>query len=784
LAPNARQPSLKALQTTKMPGVRALGLSLYILLTNLGRGEPADCGCTTDTLPHPRIVLLGPTGVGKSTFGNRLFGGSGKEALCSQYGRPPYKFGVGHQAESHTNATSWMVGHYLGDPANPCITIIDTPGTGDTEGRDCDHAIALAEDLKKMGSIDAFLLLFKGPNLRFDQRVQEQITLFKQIFGANLFENVITEFTYWSHDARSIRKRNRNQGGLNEERKHQTWNQEYQDKFDVETEIPSVFIDPVYEEEFAEEDEIRINQENTAKLWNLINKELRPFRCDKRCKAPSGFFSGQPWLFEQNEEVNKRLGDRTVITWQIWFAGCDGTGTKSFRIIHRSPEGKEIAIYEKTVQEEEGEIIDDSRLMKSMRVVDEPSAKFKTIRLTIELTEDPHFGMYLIRNEKGESRKSHLKKIVDGEWAAWGAYGDCSKTCISGDEKPGTMQRQRTCKPPQNGGQPCKGKSDQMRTCAHRPGDSQEVFRQCPIDAEWSSWPRDWSECNDNCRSEETEMPWRSRTRVCRPPEFGGKKCLVLENEAKKANQTLYKEKQVCSELPVCPTPASLGPWSAWSTCGQTCYAEGTNPPQRSRERSCKKASLSTDEKLNDDVQTCENLGGVKMYKPCDINACPVAAKWREWGQWTSCSATCSGGIRRRERGFREGRNGADPKPTGDQYEEEACGEGACPAPAQWTWSEWGACDITCYKPDGHRGVRTRSNSCEESSPRHDTLNCDYPPGGFEQTDRPCPGLPQCPTPPRGTRERGLSGGEKAVRGIGCVFTLGACCGNIGWAGC
>ena len=34
------------------------------------------CGFTEENLPEPRIVLLGPTGVGKSTFGNRYFGDS------------------------------------------------------------------------------------------------------------------------------------------------------------------------------------------------------------------------------------------------------------------------------------------------------------------------------------------------------------------------------------------------------------------------------------------------------------------------------------------------------------------------------------------------------------------------------------------------------------------------------------------------------------------------------------------------------------------------------------
>ena len=53
-----------------MPSLRQLGLVIF--LTFLDWSGATDCGCTIDTLPHPRIVLLGPTGVGKSTLGNRL----------------------------------------------------------------------------------------------------------------------------------------------------------------------------------------------------------------------------------------------------------------------------------------------------------------------------------------------------------------------------------------------------------------------------------------------------------------------------------------------------------------------------------------------------------------------------------------------------------------------------------------------------------------------------------------------------------------------------------------
>merc|ERR1712227_143305 len=260
-----RQPALRQTLSPEMrlwASLRCLTALLSTWALGVTVDEKFECGCTTATLPHPRIVLVGETGVGKSTFGNRLFGitkRNGKEALCSQFGGLAFnkttgkkewvghKFGVGHGTEAHTQTTDWMVGHYLGDPRNPCITIIDTPGVKDPQNKDCEHGVALAKGIKEIGSIDAFMLLFKGNDARFDKSIQDQINLYLNIFGTEMWKNTITEFTFWKHDKNSIYDRMEDSDGLNMT---------------------------------ADENEKKINEDQTDLLWKLLTDPSRKeFKC-------------------------------------------------------------------------------------------------------------------------------------------------------------------------------------------------------------------------------------------------------------------------------------------------------------------------------------------------------------------------------------------------------------------------------------------------------------------------------------------------------------------------
>ena len=141
------------------------------------------------------------------------------------------------------------------------------------------------------------------------------------------------------------------------------------------------------------------------------------------------------------------------------------------------------------------------------------------------------------------------------------------------------------------------------------------------MDATWSAW-LEWSSCSANCKREGESVPTKSRSRICQQEKYGGRGCDFLKNLTKANNQPRMEESQNCTELPKCPTPASLNPWTEWSTCTKTCYEEGTAPPHRNRKRTCRKEVIP-DPTLEIAVDTCESLGEVNEKETCEIGFCP-----------------------------------------------------------------------------------------------------------------------------------------------------------------
>merc|ERR550519_2334198 len=93
-------------------------------------------------------------------------------------------------------------------------------------------------------SVDIFLLCFSGQNSRFKQYTIDFIKLFESIFSKEMWKHAVTEVTFWKHDRRSVRERQR-RGGMDELKRHKEWNSQYKEELNVIIEIPSVYIDPV-----------------------------------------------------------------------------------------------------------------------------------------------------------------------------------------------------------------------------------------------------------------------------------------------------------------------------------------------------------------------------------------------------------------------------------------------------------------------------------------------------------------------------------------------------------
>ena len=116
--------------------------------------------------PSPRIIVLGRTGVGKSSLANVLRGrhhrynGSDFNDGCFKVGW----FGVRNIkpkdiGKTVTQETCWDIGPWLGNHSNPYFTIVDTPGIGNspTLQDSCKQSIKEDEALNDIKYIDGLL---------------------------------------------------------------------------------------------------------------------------------------------------------------------------------------------------------------------------------------------------------------------------------------------------------------------------------------------------------------------------------------------------------------------------------------------------------------------------------------------------------------------------------------------------------------------------------------------------------------------------------------------------
>ncbi|CAF4806742.1 unnamed protein product [Rotaria socialis] len=152
------------------------------------------------------ILLLGDTGVGKSTFINAFVNYLTFETLKeAKSNRPvvliPVSFLVttGDNSEEHIvkfGDTSDSSNEDFSHPGQS-LRIIDTPGFGDTRGIEQDHKNMqhILENINNLTHLNGICFLLKPNSARLDISFQSYLTQLFSLFGTNALNNIIFCFT-------------------------------------------------------------------------------------------------------------------------------------------------------------------------------------------------------------------------------------------------------------------------------------------------------------------------------------------------------------------------------------------------------------------------------------------------------------------------------------------------------------------------------------------------------------------------------------------------------------
>ncbi|KAK7118879.1 hypothetical protein R3I94_022403 [Phoxinus phoxinus] len=157
--------------------------------------------------PHKTILLVGETGTGKTTLINTMI-----NYMLGVQREDKVWFEITDDQSDRSSAHSQtsiitVYGFYLQESKTD-LTIIDTPGYGDTRGVDLDKQIAesflsLSESAEGIHEVDAVCLVINATQNRLSDRLIYIFNSVQSLFGRDIAENIILLFTH-SDGARPV----------------------------------------------------------------------------------------------------------------------------------------------------------------------------------------------------------------------------------------------------------------------------------------------------------------------------------------------------------------------------------------------------------------------------------------------------------------------------------------------------------------------------------------------------------------------------------------------------
>ncbi|XP_077075348.1 uncharacterized protein LOC143726529 [Siphateles boraxobius] len=152
------------------------------------------------TKPHKTILMVGETGTGKTKLINTMI-----NYILDVQREDKVWFEItdeqSDQTSVHSQTSIITVYGFYPQESKTDLTIIDTPGYGDTRGVENDKEIAesllsLIKSEEGINEIDAMCLVIKATQTRLSDRELYIFDAVQSLFGSNIDENIVLLFTH------------------------------------------------------------------------------------------------------------------------------------------------------------------------------------------------------------------------------------------------------------------------------------------------------------------------------------------------------------------------------------------------------------------------------------------------------------------------------------------------------------------------------------------------------------------------------------------------------------